>query len=177
MVKKIILFLTYSLFFVLALIYFTPKVSLYYLLEQQMQSKGIVVSSEDIQDYGFYLGLKDADISMESIESAQVAKIEMNLFVFYNSISFDEITLSDTFKYFTPLHVESGNIVYSILNPLNITAHATGEFGELDAYFDLLEMSMHVNLKPSQMMLKNHKATLNNFKKNENGEFTYDQTF
>ncbi len=177
MVKRILSFFSYVLFFTVAVMYFTPKVSIYYLLEEQIKPYNIIVSSEDHVDSGFTLNLKNANISVKSIESATIDEIDMKLFVLYNVVNLKGITLSSTAKYFAPLNIENANIVYSIFNPLNVKAHSVGEFGELDATFNIAERTLHIDLLPSKEMLKDYKSTLKNLTKDENGEFTYDKTF
>jgi len=95
----------------------------------------------------------------------------------YNSIYLSDITLSSTAKSFVPLHVENIKVIYSILNPLNIKAHGVGEFGEFEAKFNILEYTLHVELKPAEIMSKKYKDTLKNFSKNEDGELYYDKNF
>jgi len=177
MVKKIIIFFAYTLFFVSALIYFTPKSSLYFFLEEQLKEHDVIISKEEVNDNGFILNLKGADISYKSIDSATVDNADIKLLLLYNSINLKGITLASTAKSFAPLSVQSVDVVYSIINPLNATLHAVGEFGELDAEFDIASNTLHLNLKPSKVMLQNYKGTLRNLSKIENGEFVYDKTF
>ena len=177
MVKKIILFFAYTLFFVVALMYFTPKSSVYFLLEEQLKKYDVVISSEEINERAFTLSVTDADVSFKSISSAKIAKSDLKIFAFYNSLNFEDITLSSTAKAFVPLRVERVELVYSILNPLNVTLYGVGEFGEVNAEFNILQRSLHLRLKPSQAMNNNYKNTLKNLTKTENGEFTYDKAF
>lgn len=177
MVKKIAMFFAYTLFFMFALMYFTPKDSIYFFLEKKLQEHDVIISKEKVSDKGFILSLEDADITYKSIESATIDKTNIKLFALYNSINIEGITLSSTAKSFAPLKIESVDAVYFVLNPLNATLHAIGEFGELDAEFDITKYSLHLKLKPSKVMLKNHRSTLRNLKKTKNGEFVYDKTF
>jgi hypothetical protein len=54
---------------------------------------------------------------------------------------------------------------------------AVGAFGEVDAVYSIVDNALHVDLEPSEIMLKDYKSSLNHLKKAENGEFTYDKTF
>jgi len=177
MVKKVVAFFAYFFFFIMALMYFTPKSSIYFLLEQQLKQRDVVVSSEEIVDSGFDFKIEHANVSFKSIESASISEITLKIFALYNSIDLKEIVLSSTAKSFIPLHVDSVVIIYSVLDPLNVNAYAVGEFGELNAKFSIVENSLHLDLKPSKVMLKNYKNTLRNLTKTENGEFIYDKTF
>ncbi|QOY53911.1 hypothetical protein HUE87_08385 [Candidatus Sulfurimonas marisnigri] len=172
---KIGRFFAYFLFFTLAIMYFTPKVSVYYYLEQKLNSYSVIVSKEDVKDNGFGLSIKDAVVSVKTVDSATISNIEINLFTVYNTIDFKGITLSPVATSFLPLHVKSVNIKYSIFDPLNIKAVSVGEFGEVDSYFNIIDRVFHLNLKPSKIMLKDYKNTLKNLKKSENGEYIYEK--
>lgn len=172
---KIVRFFSYFLFFTLAMMYFTPKVSVYYYLEQKLNSYSVIVSKEDVTDNGLGLSIKDAVVSLKGVDSATIADIEINLFTVYNTIDFRDITLSSVAASFLPLHVKSVNIKYSILDPLNIKAVSVGEFGEADASFNIIDKVFHLNLKPSKIMLKDYKSTLKSLKISENGEYIYEK--
>jgi len=177
MVKKLAVFFAYLIFFISALLYFTPKVSLYYFLEEQLKKEGVIISSEEIVDNGFTLSITDADISVKSINSASITHTYIGIFFIYNYIKLQDIKLSSALKSFIPLHLDSVDISYSVFNPLNIELHGVGEFGKIDGSFDITKMFMHLSLKPSKLMIKNNANTLRNFKKDANGEFSYDKTF
>ncbi len=68
-------------------------------------------------------------------------------------------------------------MIYSILNPLNIKAYGVGEFGKIEAEFNILEQTLHVELKPAEIMSRKYKNTLSNFSKSEDGELCYDKNF
>ena len=175
MVKKMTKFLGYSLFFILALICFTPKVSVYYFLETMLVPHAIAINSETAVDNAFTLSVNNANISVQSIESANIAETNVKIFALYNRIEFKDITLSATSQVFVPRHVESANISYTLLNPLNVVAKINGAFGEADVKFNLIERALHLKVIPSELMLKEYKNTLQNMSKNENGEYVYDK--
>ncbi|MFA6192124.1 MAG: hypothetical protein WC665_07200 [Sulfurimonas sp.] len=175
MVKRVTKFFSYFVFLILALMYFAPKVSLYYFLESQLAPKGIIISAEDAADRGFTLDINHANISFKSIESANIEEINVKIFALYNSVDFKNITLSSVVKSFIPQHVETANMRYTILDPLNLKADLKGEFGEAVAEFNIMKRALHLELTPSPLMLKEYKTTLQNMKKNESGRYLYDQ--
>jgi len=157
--------------------YFTPKNSIYFLLEDKLEQVDIILSSETLQDRGFTFDIIDADISFKAISSAEIKKTKVNIFAVYNSISLNNITLSNTAKSFVPLNIQNVKVIYSILNPLNVDIKAVGDFGELKGEFNVLKRFLHLELKPSKNMLTNYKNTLKKLSKTKNGEFIYDKTF
>ncbi len=177
MVKKLSIFLGYTLFFILSLIYFTPKVSLYYLAEKELNKFDLIISNEQVVDSGFSLELSDFNLYIKSIESATVEVLDMKIFGLYNTVKLQNIILSDTAKSFLPLNIYLVEARYTIFNPLNATATANGEFGELDVTFNLLEMALNIKLIPSDIMLKKYRSTMSQFSKNEDGSYSYVKNF
>ena len=177
MVKKIGKFFAYLLFFLLALMYFTPKESVYYFAEKQLKPFGVLISSEDAIDRGLCLELNHANISFKAIESASVESAKIKLLGALNSFEVQNIKLASTASSFVPLHIENVKITHHIFNPLHVSAEANGEFGELSADVDLLERTLHIDFIASKEMKKNYKSTLRNLKKNQKGEYYYDQSF
>jgi len=169
--------LAYVMFFILALIYFMPKESVYYYLEKELQKQKIILSDEEIIDNGFSLQLNNTKLSYDSIESANVESINIKIFLVYNSLSVSNVRLLDVASSFVPLHVDTINIKYTIFNPLNIVAESNGEFGQASAEVNILDRNISMVLKPSPMMLKKYRATLRNLKKNKAGEYKYEKTF
>ena len=177
MVKRIFIFLAYVTFFMLSLMYFTPKISIYYFLETQLKPYDVVISSELLQDKGLSLNIQDASVSLKAIESAKIKDLNIMILGLYNSVEVSDVELSSAAASFVPLKVQKIDMSYHAVNPLNANAHAIGEFGEAEVSLNLLERTLHVRLIPSALMKKEYKHTLRNLKKSENGEFTYDKTF
>lgn len=174
---KILKLFAYILFFALALIYFIPKVSLYYYAEKELLQEKIILSGEESVDSGFWLQLHHATLSYDSIQSANIQSINMKMFLLYNSISVKNIELSSMASSFVPLNVESVDITYTIFNPLKIVAKASGEFGEANAEVNILDRNITIVLRASELMKKKYKSTLRNLYKNEDGEYEYDKVF
>lgn len=177
MVKKILKFFAYLLFFIASLIYFIPKTSIYYFAEQQLKPLAIIVSSEDVRDSGFSLLIEDADISVKSIESAKISKVEIGVYLLYNSVSLNGIALSGMAENFVPINVESVEFTHSVFDPLSLHLSANGEFGEASGTFNILDNNLSINLKPSKLMKSKYKNTLRTLKKTENGEYEYVKSF
>ncbi len=176
MVNKISKFTAYTLFFLLALMYFTPKLSLYYFVEHQIKKYGVIIDDEVVVDNGLSLSIYDAKVNVKSIESVKIKDTQIQLFGFFNSVSLRGLELSSVAASLVPTKVESVDISYNIFQPLNLNAQAVGEFGEADASFDFLDFAIHLELHPSQKMLRDYRQTLSNLKKSKEGVYTYDKT-
>ena len=175
--KKIALFLFYSILFFAALLFFTPKESLYYFAEEQLKPLGVVVGHEEAVDHGFTLEILHAKLYIKKIKSANIASANISLFGLYNQISVENIILDKTFEQFFPPLIENIELKQSIFAPLQLNAQAAGDFGEAEATVDLLERSAKVILKPSKMMLTRYKNTLRQLKKSKEGDYSYEYKF
>jgi len=176
MVIKISKFFAYTIFFLLALMYFIPKVSLYYFVEHEIKKYAIVIDNEKAVDNGFSLSLYNATINVKGIPSATIKEANFKQFIIYNTSTFKDIKLSSVAASMIPTDIDTINIKYSIFNPLYITADAIGGFGEAEVSFSLTDLALHLDLKPSKKMLSSHRATLRNLKKSKDGGYSYDKT-
>ena len=175
--KKIALFILYTLLFIGALLFFTPKESLYYYGEEQLKPLGVVLGYEEAIDHGFTLEIQHAKLYVQKIKSANIGSIEISTFLLYNSVTANNVVLDKTFEQFFPPLVEHVAITQSIFEPLNVNAEAVGDFGEATATVDLLERNISVILKPSKIMLSRYKNTMRQLKKSKEGDYRYEYKF
>ncbi len=174
---KIFKLFAYLFFFVMALIYFAPKQNLYFYAEQELQKLKVVFSKEEIVENAFSLQLNHMKLLYDSIESADVGSLNVELLLLYNVVSAKDIELSSMAASFVPLRIKSVEVKYSILNPINVIFQAEGEFGEAYGKLNIVDRNVSVVLKPSLLMLNAHKGTMKELHKNKNGEYSYDKTF
>lgn len=177
MVKRVSLFFAYAVFFLLALMYFTPKESLYFLLEKELKTYDVIISNEELKDSGFTLKLENAELFVKSIKSASAKEVNVKIFALYNSVTLSDITLSSVAASFIPLKIDELSVAYSILNPLKIKAYGVGEFGEAGAAFNLLDRTLHIDVQPSDKMKKEYRNSMRQLQKSEDGGYSYDKTF
>ncbi len=177
MVKKLSKILAYMLFFIFMLMVFIPKTSLYYLVEEKMKNFDIVISGEKLIEHIFWLEIQDLELSTKAIESASIKEVNIKIFFFYNTLHFSNIQLSSLVEVYLPSKVEELEVRYTIFNPLSIQIEGSGEFGEVDASFDILDRNLSVRLHPSNMMLKRYKKSMKMFKKSQEGAYVYAKSF
>lgn len=169
-------FCAYSLLFLLAVMYLAPKASLYYFCEESIKPYSVVINNESVQESGLGLEITDATIFIKSIESAKISRMKFNLFLLFNSITIDDITLSSVAASVIPVHIQHVQIRHSLLNPLEVKVYGEGDMGVFQAGFHLLDKTVKVALEPSEQMLKDYKSTLSQLKQSENGEYLYEKT-
>jgi hypothetical protein len=170
-------FIAYSGFFILALMYFTPKVALYYFAETQLKPYGVIVTDEKVIDNGFTLSIKDAVVTFKNIESATIKDTDIYLFALFNKIKISDIKLASTAATLVPTGISFIDISYTIFNPLNIVAYSSGGFGEAEVNVSLLDKKAVLKLKPSKLMSQKYRSTLRNLKKSKDGGYEYAKNF
>jgi hypothetical protein len=177
MVNKLFMFFAYVIFFTLALMYFTPKASLYYMLEKELKKYDVILSGETVSDNGFSLSLENSNVYVKDIQSAQVKDANIKLFALYNSIHIQGIVLSDVAGTFLPLEIKNTNIVYSIFDPLNVNLNSKGDFGSANGSFNLVDKKLHLDVMPSDTMKRKYRNSMRQLKKQKDGSYSYDKTF
>jgi len=174
---KVLRIFTYMVFFILALIYFIPKSSVYYYVEKELELYNIILSQEEIVQNNFSLDINNAQVTYQKIDSAEIENIDVKIFLVYNSIDLVNVKLSSMASAFIPTKIDILNLKYSVINPLHIEVEASGEFGDVKGEIDVVDRNLSMILSPSELMLKKYKNSLKLFKKNEQGEYEYDKTF
>jgi hypothetical protein len=177
MVKRLGLFIAYSIFFIGAVIIFMPKTNTYFLMEKQIKPLGVVISNETFEENFFDLIVKNMDISVKGIDSVHVNQTDMMFLGVYNVVDLKGIILSSVASSFVPLHIQHIKILYSIFNPLKVKIFAEGEFGSLQAHINLKEFHAYVDVQPSKLMLQKYKRSLRELKKTKDGSYVYDYAF
>lgn len=177
MVKKLSFFLLYIIFFMASLLFFLPKVELYYLLEQTLKNHEIVLYNEVATDEGFSLQLEGMDVAAKGVKTLSIEKTEIAFYGIYNTINAHNIQLSSALQSFVPLAIIDARITYTALNPLSVSLHAQGDFGELHGELHLLESELRIHLIASEQMKKGYAHALKEFKRDENGEYDYAKKF
>ena len=175
MVKKLSKYILFIVFFMLALVYLFPKNSAYFLLEKELQKNEIIVSNELIKDKGFVFYVYDATIYFNSIKVLKFTSLKSDIFLYYNKIYIKDIELSSLIASFLPTKIDDVKLLYTIQKPLSLLLNAKGDFGTAKAVYNLQTKKFLLNLKPSPLMKRKYKRTLLYFKKNNKGEYNYEQ--
>jgi len=174
---KVAKFLGYTLFFIIALFYFTPKASLYYKAELELKKNKVILSDESVIEKPFYLELEHTTVYFNAIQSATVAWIEVEFLGVYNTVKVKDIELSSVVASFIPLHIKEVEVKYTILDPFHVIAYAEGDFGVLNANFSIDNRVLQLHLEASKKMQREHRSTLRQFHKDATGEYNYEKTF
>jgi hypothetical protein len=175
--KKIAWALFYFFIAIYSVIFFAPKINLYYQLEELMQERQIVVTQEDIKDYGFSMAIKDGSLYYGDLMVAKFDKISILSLLVFNQISIDPLMLSEDMKNFFPRNIEGATILYTPLNPLHVSLKASGDFGSMSGDINLLERKITIDLEASKKLLSKKPFWMKKLKKTETGGYQYATTY
>jgi hypothetical protein len=155
---------------------FLPKISLYNLVEKELQKKQVIISDEKIVEKFFSLDILDSKVFFEGINIAKIDKLKLESLFLYTKIEFSNIVLIDSFTQFAPSPIENLIIKHTILNPNNILINANGNFGELSGTMNILNKELKIELNASNLMKSSYSKLLKFFKF-ENGRYIYEYRF
>jgi hypothetical protein len=133
--------------FLLALVLlwlFAPKVELYYLLEKTLKERNIVIANETITDTWYGLKIEDATLYVAGAKVAQIAKLNFNFSLFYNTLKIDEVKMDKSLSNMAPKEIKHFKAIYSVLNPLKIKLEAEGSFGVAEGSVDLKNQKVEI---------------------------------
>ena len=146
MVKKIVTIVVALWFAVLIMM---PKQEIYYFLEQELAKNDIIISSEKITEGWFTFCIEEPSIYVKGIKVATIEKIEVFTLLFYTKGSLEGLLLDRSLERFAPREMDHVALTYSVVNPLNAMAEASGGFGEADGSVNFMEK--RISMKFSQV--------------------------
>jgi galactitol-specific phosphotransferase system IIB component len=123
---------------------FAPKVEIYYLLEKALKEKNILISNEKITDTWYGLKIENADVYVAGAKVANIAELNFNFFLFYNTLKINEIKMDKSLSNMAPKAMNKLDAVYSILNPLKVKLAGVGSFGVLDGTVTLVDKKIEI---------------------------------
>ena len=170
-------FFAYLLLVLFLVIFFLPKVNLYYKAEQILQNYKLTVSAEKLTDNGFSFKINDGVVYFDDLAVAKIGEISLTSLLFYNRIDVKPFSFSKDMQQFVPLRVDNLNITYTIINPVNISIAASGEFGSLKGDISLLDKNISLLLKPSKTLLNKRVFWLRQMKKDSQGGYHYESAY
>jgi hypothetical protein len=110
----------------------------------------------------------DTKIYYDDIFVAKVKTIEVNLMMYNNAINIKDIKIDKDYEVFVPTRIDNVDITYSLLEPAFVYLTSKGQFGEVNASYNILNDSIYMKLAPSKILLRN-KDIMNSFVKTKNG--------
>lgn len=174
--KKILKALIYVIFFIFISMVLLPKQELFYFLEKKLEEKNIVISNEQFENKALGFDLKYSDIYFEQINVANVEKLSIDTYLFYNQVSIKNVRLLDSFKSMFPTPLTNIYLTYSILDYENIQIKADGIFGKLYGSINLFDRKAIVYLEATSSMKNSYSNVLRQMKFKD-GRYVYEYKF
>lgn len=156
---------------------FVPKINLYYQFEHLVKPYGVIISDEELYDKRLWLRIENGVLYYEQIESAQIGKIDVMLFLLYDRVKATDIRLSSTLESFVPVDIKEVSLQYSVLDPLRVTLKGSGDLGEISGEVHLRDRTVKVTLQPSKLMSQRYAATLKTLQADDKGGYYYESRF
>ncbi len=143
MVRRAALFLVVVL---LSLAIFAPKRELYYLLEEQLMQKDIIINNEKIESGFFTLKLQHPELYVKGIRVAKIEEVSFFTFFFYTSITAKGIDVDKSLLKSFPIQITLFSAHYHIFKPKNIILNTIGSFGVAKGYLSPSKKLFHLDL-------------------------------
>ncbi len=174
--KNLLKIIVYFISFIIFLFILLPKENLYYKLEQELAKEGVIISDETINSSIFTLDINKAKIYVKGIDSANIDKVSLKPFFFFNKIKIENITLAQSLSNMAPSPIKEVNITYSIFDIFNIKIDANSIYGKIDGQVDLKNQKIFISLNPTNKMKNEHLNLLNQMKL-KNGRYIHEYKY
>jgi len=174
--KKIFKLCIYFLFFILFLLIFLPKESIYNLLEQKLSQQNIIISDEKRNEKLLSLDIKNANVFYNEVKGVNIRDINFFSLLVYSKVEVNDVKLLESLSSFFPPFIKNIELKHSVLDYQNINISSLGDFGLLNGKIDLLNRVLILNLDPSSEMKRKYIKVLKNMKLKE-GRYNYEYRF
>lgn len=174
--KKLLKTIIYVFIFILSLIIFLPKESIYNFVEKQLEKEHLVISNEKRNETLLGLTLNDANIYYQDIEIANIEKNSISSFLFYTNINIENIRLLDSLKTMIPSPISNISISHSIFDYDKLSIKGNGSFGSLNGFIDIVNRIVFLELDASNQMKSSYSKILSNMKLKD-GRYIYEYKF
>ncbi|MDF1879703.1 hypothetical protein JHD50_00035 [Sulfurimonas sp. MAG313] len=169
--KKIMKFFIYFILMLAIILFFVPKVNVYYLAETFMKQKNIYISDEDIYDNGFSLELVNAKIFFDKLELMKIDTIKFSPWIVYNSIRLDVIDINEGFSDFLPRDLSFIEAKHVFYNPTQIMIRGESQDSSLFGEIDFIERVVRLHFRIGVKSEKKYKNLLSKLTKEEGGYY------
>lgn len=157
--------LLYVIIFYTTVVFFLPKNEIVsYVDTKFLQSEGVSHNLQLENKFFGYVG-DNTDFIYQKNAVAIAKTIDINPYLFYNTVDITKIKLQGMAGSVFPSKIEKANAVYSVLNPTKISLDIRGDFGKAIGYFDLVNFMIYLEVTPSSTMKSNYSFILKNMKK------------
>ena len=174
--KKLLKPLVYLVAMLALLIFFSPKVNLYYLLEEFAVEQNIYISDEEAKDSGFSLHILNAKVYLDELFIAEAEDTQVSMWLVYNNFEVKNIDLNKGFSDFMPSYIKNIQVTHHIFNPTFLSLSGESSDSFFYGNVDLLNRIVQVHLRLGTKSEKKFKNSLRALEKEEGG-YLYEYKF
>ncbi len=174
--KTLLKIFAYLLVMLALVIFFLPKVNLYYKAEEFMLRQKLSISNELVRDSGVTLEINNGDILFDKLALAHIDSVCLSPWLFYNRIRFQNIHVNEGFSDFLPEEIEDIVLRHVVYNPTKV--ELSGKSGKDLVYgeVDLLERVVRIHLQLESRSEEKYRSMLARLNKEEGG-YLYEYKF
>ena len=156
------------LLFLIVLVLFLPKEQLFIKFVNQLYKEHIYLKDYKYSDELFTSNISNMTINYDGINIAKISNSRFDMFLVYNNIDINNISLDESLNAFVPSNIKNININYSILDPLYVNASVLSKLYSIKIQFDIVNLKLNAKFKTSKFFRKKYKKLLR--------ELNYDKT-
>jgi hypothetical protein len=173
--KSLLKYFFIIILFFTVLIVFFPKEQLFNYAVNKLYNQKIYLTNYKYQDNLTNINIQNTNIIFESINMAHIDNIDAKLFVVYNNIDINNISIDESLNSFVPSTIKNININYNILKPLFIYSNVNSKIYSVKITFDILNMKLKAIFKTSKFFRKKYPKLLRELKYDKNiKDYTYE---
>jgi len=167
--KRLVKGFIYLMVMFVLLMFFLPKVNLYYAAEELMQKQNVYISDEEVYDNGFSLELLNAKVFFDKLELMQVNTINLSSWFVYSSVNLEVIEVNEGFSDFLPSDINAIKAEHFIYKPTHIALSGESQDSFFYGDVDLIEKTVKIHLRVGAQSEKRYKTLLRKLNKEEGG--------
>ncbi|MEA2019871.1 MAG: hypothetical protein U9N59_15675 [Campylobacterota bacterium] len=178
MLKTLLKYTVYFVFFIFMIVVLLPKNNIYFLLQKEIKQYSVELITKDVVSSYFTLALKDTNIKYENIDVGQVSNVEVTTYLLSTKVDVDTIKLDSMVSKFIPSDIDKVSLEHSIMNPNEVNIQIDFKDGLAFGSVDLLQRVVKLNITISKKLQSQFRQTIRVLKKTKTkGNYTYEYKF
>lgn len=174
--KALLKFFAYLIMMLALIIFFLPKVNLYYEAEKFLKAQKVTISEEKVLDRGISLQLEDGSIYYDKLNLASIGLIHFSPWMVYNSLEFNEIRVNEGLADFLPETIDHITIRHVVYNPTKVSLRGESAEDYFYGEVDLLKRVLQLHLRLDSGSERKYQNILKKLSKEEGG-YLYEYQF
>ncbi len=178
---KLFRIILYFIVFIYSLIIFLPKENLFFYIINQLENEKIFLNYTKSEDKFLKFRLDNIEIEYDDIKIAQISKIKIENYFFYNQITIKNIISDNSLQTFIPRTISNIKVIYSILDPLDINIKIDSRLANAIGTIDIINKKLSLVLNISKKFQKRYPMIIKNLKfkekTNKGGKYSYEYNF